>query len=79
MNYIYIYYIYGVKMKKMVFVFILIWVYIIGFTMSCLQILNWTIDSVELAALIFDNKNKLLNVDSLPLLLKPVYSGFSWM
>ncbi len=47
--------------------------------MSCVQILNWTIDSVELAALIFDNKNKLLNVDRLPLLLKPVYSVFSWM
>ncbi len=47
--------------------------------MSCVHILNWTIESVELAALIFDNKNNLLNVSRLPLLLKPVNSAFSWM
>ncbi len=47
--------------------------------MSCVQILNWTIDSVELAALIFDNKNNLLNVSKLPLVFKPVESVFSWM
>ncbi len=47
--------------------------------MSCVHILNWTIDSVELAALIFDNKKSLLNVAGLPLLLKPFNSVFSWM
>ena len=48
--------------------------------MSCAYILNWTIDSVELAALIFDNKkNGLLNVSRLPLLPKQVNSVFSWM
>ncbi len=46
--------------------------------MSCVHILNWTIESVELAALIFDNKNNLLNISKLPL-LKPVNSVFSWM
>ncbi len=40
--------------------------------MSCLQILNWTIDSVELAALIFDYKKNLLNVSRLPFLLNPL-------
>ncbi len=30
--------------------------------MICLHILNWKIDSVELAALIFVNKNNILNV-----------------
>ena len=47
--------------------------------MSCVHILNWPIDSVELAALILDNKNNLLNVSRLPLLPKPVKSVFSWM
>ena len=47
--------------------------------MSCVHILNWPIDSVELAALIFDIKNNLLNVSKLPLLLKLVNSVFSWM
>ena len=48
--------------------------------MSYAYILYWTIDSVEHAALIFDNKkNNLLNVSRLPLLPKPVNSVFSWM
>ena len=48
--------------------------------MSCAHILNWTIDSVELAALFFDNKkNNLLNIGRLPLLPKPVKLVFSWM
>ena len=67
------------EMKKMIHVFIFISLYNIGFTMSCVHRLNWTYDSVELAALIFDNKNNLLNVGRLPLLPKPIKSVFSWM
>ncbi len=45
--------------------------------MSCVHILNWINDSVELTALILDNKNNLMNVSILPLLLKPVKPVFS--